>query len=581
MNPTNSISLLARIIILCALLLAQTALAGGRWVTLQHQPPEPTGTMLLLSDGTVMAQGGGGGHVSSSWYKLTPDSTGSYTNGLWTNRQSMYYSRLYFSSDVLPDGRVFIAGAEYGNGTTNAEIYDPVSDSWTFIPVPQGLINTSNNVAANGANSSGFLDSGSVVLSDGSVLITPVGVLNAGEMVTYNPTANTWASNFLYKAVNLDESTMVKLPDDSILVVNNPGYPPGEAVPQNITLAAQRYIPSKNHWIQDGICPVQLYGTASEQGAAFLLPNGNAFFIGASTNTAIYVPSGNKNPGNWIIGPNVPFALSAPDAPAAMMCNGKILCALSPFTTNIVEQTTPTYFFEYDYTAGTNGTFTEVAGPDNSNFDNVDTYPCRMLDLPDGTVLFSDGNQSYIYIPDGVPLPAGKPTILNISPNFDGSYHLTGTGLNGISQGASYGDDAQMDSNYPLIRVTTGNGNVYYARTYNWSSTGVQTGTNIVSTEFKMPDALAGGGTFSLVVVANGIASDPVIFIGSVWVDFTFGGPFYLGTYDLPYPSLSQGMSAVPSNGDIFIKPGNTSERMTISKAMTLHAVGGSVTVGR
>jgi hypothetical protein len=88
---------------------------------------------------------------------------------------------------------------------------------------------------------------------------------------------------------------------------------------------------------------------------------------------------------------------------------------------------------------------------------------------------------------------------------------LTGTLLNGISEGAAYGDDAQMNSNYPLLRLTDGSGNVYYARTYNWSSTGVMTGTNVETTEFTLPANLPQG-TYSLVVVANGIGSDPELF---------------------------------------------------------------------
>jgi len=49
-------------------------------------------------------------------------------------------------------------------------------------------------------------------------------------------------------------------------------------------------------------------------------------------------------------------------------------------------------------------------------------HPMRMLDLPDGNVLFTDGgNQLYIYQPDGPPLAAGKPTITGITWNADGS----------------------------------------------------------------------------------------------------------------------------------------------------------------
>jgi uncharacterized repeat protein (TIGR01451 family) len=134
-----------------------------------------------------------------------------------------------------------------------------------------------------------------------------------------------------------------------------------------------------------------------------------------------------------------------------------------------------------------------------------------MLDLPDGTVLFSASqSQLYVYQPDGNPLASGQPTITSIAANSDGSYTLVGTLLNGISQGAAYGDDAQMNSNYPLIRLTDAAGNVFYARSYNWSSTGVMTGTKPVYTQFDTSTVPAG--TYSLVVIANGISSAPVQF---------------------------------------------------------------------
>ena len=89
---------------------------------------------------------------------------------------------------------------------------------------------------------------------------------------------------------------------------------------------------------------------------------------------------------------------------------------------------------------------------------------------------------------------------------------MTGTLLNGISEGAAYGDDAQMCSNYPLVRMTNSSGDVYYSRTYNWSSTSVMTGNTVMTTEFTPPAGLAPG-NYSLVVVANGNSSDPVSFV--------------------------------------------------------------------
>jgi hypothetical protein len=125
----------------------------------------------------------------------------------------------------------------------------------------------------------------------------------------------------------------------------------------------------------------------------------------------------------------------------------------------------------------------------------------------------------------------GKPVINNLSDNLDGSFTLTGTGLNGISAGAAYGDDLQMDSNYPLIRFTDPSGNVLYGRTFNWTSSGVMTGTNIVSTKFVPPANLPSGSSF--VVVANGVASDSQVFY-----------PADFPTVHLAYPTNSEPLSA-------------------------------------
>jgi len=475
-----------------------SALTVGTWTPLAHLAPNGIETMLLLSDGTVMGQNGGG----TGWYRLTPGATGGYANGTWTSDiASMHYTRLYYSSDVLPDGRVFVAGGEYGTGTTNAEVYSPVSNTWTLIPIPSGFITTNNTVGSDGGNDAGFMDSPSVVLSNGKVLVAPIVPVNSGETGIYDPVANSWSTAKLYRGNNEDEASLVMLPDNSILVVDFG------------TQNSERYIPSQNQWINDATVPVSLYDSYGyELGPAFLLPNGKTLQIGSAPHFGIYTPTGNTTPGMWA-GGSMPNNLGAPDAPAAMMVNGKVLCALSPTPSSGNVFTTPSYLYEYDYSAGSLGTFTQVLAPGGGYSINEVTFDDRMLVLPDGKVLFTDGgNQLYVYTPYGAPLAAGQPGISNLAKNADGSYLLAGTQLNGISQGAAYGDDAQMNSNYPLVRMTnTTTGIVYYARTYNWSSTGVMTGTNIVTTEFALP-ASAPTGTYSLVVVANGNPSAPLPF---------------------------------------------------------------------
>jgi hypothetical protein len=108
--------------------------------------------------------------------------------------------------------------------------------------------------------------------------------------------------------------------------------------------------------------------------------------------------------------------------------------------------------------------------------------------MPDGSVLYSVyTNQLYVYRSAGLPIALGKPTVMSVSTNGDGSLHLTRTLFNGISAGPSYGDENGNNSNYPLVRFTDTNGIVRYGRSSNWSSTGVQTGNNIVSTECTIP----------------------------------------------------------------------------------------------
>jgi hypothetical protein len=450
---------------------------------LAHLAPSSngTGTMMLLSDGTVMVQGGGSGAAVKTWFKLTPDSSGSYVDGTWTQMPSMHLERLYYGSNVLPDGRVFIVGGEYSgpnttqNFTNTGEIFDPVANQWTNITnFPQAR----------------FGDDPTELLPDGTVL---AGYVSGPQTYTYNPATNTWtlAATKLLNDQS-DEETWVKLPDDSILTydVFNNGH-------------AQRYVPSQNQWVDAGTVPVSLSGSnvGSELGPAFRLQDGRIFVIGATRNTALYDPATNS----WTAGPTMPSGIGADDAPGVELPNGHIAFAADHPLFH-----SPTNIFDFDPATGN---LTQLTVPARVGLSSRPAYVTRSLMLPSGQVLFTNStDQLFVYTPDGGADPSLAPTIAGITDNGDGTFTLTGTQLNGISEGACYGDDAEMSSNYPLVRLTDANGNVSYARTFNWSSTGVATGDTPVSTQFTLPAGLAPG-DYSLVVVANGIASDPVDFM--------------------------------------------------------------------
>ncbi|MGZ4065041.1 MAG: hypothetical protein ACXVP0_18835, partial [Bacteroidia bacterium] len=334
--------------------------AQGVWTRITNAAPDRSGGgIVLLTDGTVMAktESGGTGGIGTTWNKLTPDINGSYINGTWSTLSPMANSRLYFSTQVLKDGRVYVAGGEYGTGGSKGEVYNPITDVWTATPNPGAVVSDAN----------------SEILNDGRVLQALV----SGSLKTtliYNPVTNTYTTGPTCNGIH-NESAWVKLQDNSILFVDR------------LSTNSERYIPALNQWTVDATVPVGLYDPfGDETGGSLLLPDGRAWFIGSPGTTAFYTPSGTTSPGTWTAGPPVPGASGATDATAAMMVNGKILCAVSPTPTSSNVFNSPTFFYEFDYLTNT---FTPVPVPAGGAYTNQPSYIFNMLNLPDGKVLLS------------------------------------------------------------------------------------------------------------------------------------------------------------------------------------------------
>jgi len=506
-GPTKTVKRIGKLFTQWMVLIMSPAFAGllftgqtnaqGTWTPVTQLAPDfNNGVMLLMADGTVICHTSSGGYMGDGtiFDRLTPDSTGSYINGTWSQIAPMNRERYAFSSALLKDGRVYAAGGEYGtDGTQNGwhgEVYDPSTDTWT---------------EATGTNANNVISDGNCkILENGNVLQALVDVPFPVHTKVYNPGTNAYTSS--PSTLNgQNESMWLKLPDNSVLFVDEGAQ------------TSERYIPSLNQWVADGNVPVALYDPYGlECGPGFLLPDGSAFFIGGTGHTAYYTPSGSNSPGTWAAGPDVPSGRGMPDAPGAMMVNGKILFACSDAPTFYVEFAMPTYFYEFDYLTGT---YTQINAPAGGISVDAWSQQCNMLDLPDGSVLFglnqdATSDQYYIYTPDGTPLAAGKPVIADVTPLTCTTYRITGTGFNGISEGSAFGDENENDSNYPIIRLTLG-GKVYYASSYNWNSTGVQRGNAPDTAYFSLSNTIPNG-VYSLFVVANGIASDSVAFEDSI-----------------------------------------------------------------
>ncbi len=479
LGPYFGVSVLVASMMMCC-----TAQAQGTWTKLTtNNPAGSSGTMLLQTDGTVIVQRGG---CSKIWTKLTPDSSGNYINGTWSSIAPMSLERLYTGSVVMPNGKTFILGGEYTGPSSAAtwvnsgEIYDPATNTWTATaPFPK----------------SQFGDGQSVLLPNGKIL---AGYLSGPETYLYDPLANTWAATgSKIRGDRNNEETWLLLPGGEVLcyeIFTNQDSGPW---------SAQKYVTSSGTWVDAGNVPVQLSSSTlgSEQGPAGLLPDGRAIQIGANNKTALYTPSTNT----WAAGPTFPAGLGGDDTPGAVLPNGHFLFAVD---TSSPLFTPPTRLFDFDYTTNS---LTEVTpgGALGSELAGSPAFVSRMLILPNGHMLFTNGAGSiWDYAPTGSPLAAWKSTITGVARvGTTTTYTLTGTRLTGISEGANYGDDAGLSTNYPIVRFTSSAGVVKYAKSFNWTPGVSFAGdTTPMTAQFTLPTGLADG-TYQIATIANGIAS--------------------------------------------------------------------------
>ena len=488
---------------------ASASFAAG-WTPLVNLAPQSPGTMLMLPNGTVMVQGNSG-----QFMRLTPDATGSYVNGTWTTNTiaNMGIGRLYYASHILPNRKVWVLGGEYtstvGGGfsatwTRTGEIYDMVTNTWSAItPHPD----------------SQFGDDPTMVLPGGKIL---AGSLSTRNTFLYDIASNTW-SGAVPKFYNdqSDEESWTLLPDNSVLTYD---------IFRSIATGgayAERYSPLTNNWLPyspsdgtaNGTIP-QLSSSAMgfEIGPALRLQDGRIFTVGATGHTALYDVSTNT----WSAGPDVRDAANAifgaTDSPGAVMPNGHVLFTAdaSPQFTNPFHA--PTKVF--DFNPSTNAISQVSPAPSGSlatNLNGVPVFVTRMLMLPTGQVLVVDSSrQLWVYTPDGAAPMNLRPSVNSVNyAGADaarpgrGAFLLTGKQLNGQNAGSNYGDDVESDQNYPIVRLRSAAGAMFYCETYNWTSTGVATGSAPEAVNFTLPAGISAG-TYSLQVVGAGIGGVPV-----------------------------------------------------------------------
>ncbi len=440
------------------------------------------GHALLLTDGSVLVIGQTC-TATGSWYRLVPDSTGSYINGTWVNAGNLPtgYNPLYFGSSVLPNGQVTVMGGEYNacNGvwTTKGALYNPTTNAWRTLAAPTGWTTVG--------------DAQSIILPNGHMMQANCCTKDEA-ILTLTGGVASWAATGTGKFDDNDEEGWTMLPGGKILTVD--AYVGSTCC----GLGYQIYDPTTGAWTTPtNNTVVNLVDPGSlELGPAPLLPNGTVFASGATTNNAIYTVS----TGTWASAPKFGGTLDIADGPAAVLPNGNALFDASPGVFQ-----TGSKFFEWDGT-----TMNATSAPTNASIDS--SYVGGFVVLPTGQVLFTDFSSTVeIYTPSSLTGCSGcAPKITFVAATLTHGHAnnlIRGTQFNGMDQGSYYGDDNQSSTNFPIVRITDSTGAVVYCKTHSWLG-GVATGATAVTSMFDIPSSIALG-TAQIVVVANGIPSAP------------------------------------------------------------------------
>ena len=334
--------------------------------------------------------------------------------------------RKYFASSVLADGRFIVCGGEYSDSsgsfaqddTSASEIYDPVANAWSTISPPQGVTNIG--------------DSPCCMLADGRFLL---GSYNSTASFLRDPATGNWTVAAANSGMGDSgaEETWVLMADGTVVVPQCSNAP-----------NAEMYIVSNDQWIANGTLQANIVETSSlETGPGLLLSTGQAFFVGANGNTALY-QSGAKDTdvGTWTAGPSIPRSgnqqiQGAKDGPGALLPSGTVLFPVAPVDGVVGNYLSPSSFQEFD---GTN--INSTSNPPNVN---CPTYVGRLLLIPTGQVLWAreDDNNFYAYTENAQPQAASQPVITASPTTFvkGVTVSISGTQFNGVSQAVSYGDD--------------------------------------------------------------------------------------------------------------------------------------------
>ena len=478
--------------------------------------PAPGGNpanVALLTDGRILVSGTDSTQYWNAWWTLTPDATGSYANGTWSNTPILSaYGRVFNPAAILPDGRYWVCGGEYvcpasdyncgiqdGNWD-DCEIFDPAANQWSPAPTmsASGISDYVHDIP------SALTNAGVVVLSADA----------SGNTFTFNSFSSSWTLTGTYSTSDItNEGGSLVLPDGSVLAGANrfDRYQSGTGLWSAVASTAT--IPGGVDYGEF----LTAADTDGEIGPFLLLYSGQALILGVNSLNGLYNYQTNawSLADNTPVGPNPNTPYNHGDTPACVEPDGNVLTIVTNDQGGV--GSTEGFIYEFNPSAASGAQWSAVADPSFSSQKAGNPERSRMVALPRGnlgtgqilvTNLESDGT-IWLYTPHGSPLPSWQPTITSSPVLIFGTFSMIGTQLNGLTTGGDFGDDGKTATNYPIVSLWNGSGQVSYARTTMHDS--VVPGPGLSGAVwFKTPASMSQG-TYSVHVSASGVDSSNTV----------------------------------------------------------------------
>ncbi|MAG55952.1 MAG: hypothetical protein CMJ83_06655 [Planctomycetes bacterium] len=271
--------------------------------------PRALSSANLLPDGRVLIAGGGGGSFLVPIPSGTSNIYDPYTRT--TNvGPTMTVARAFHTATTLDDGRVLLCGgvdAVAGTVTATCEIYDPATNSFAA---------TASMTTARAAHTATLLQDGRVLVTGGtSLFLGTIGqILNAStaSAAIWSPTTGMWTATANAMSSPRFQAAATRLNDGRVLITSGISGATslfGVDIP-TLTSSANYFTPASNSFSAAPSVPNAVVGHRTS-----ILPNGNVFLSGGAQSVPLGAPTtGNAtaifNGSSWSSGPNLPDAVA-------------------------------------------------------------------------------------------------------------------------------------------------------------------------------------------------------------------------------------------------------------------------------